>query len=282
VLGGDITGKSIVPLVGQRDGSYRVHYKGRSQVVPASSLPEVMRTIEDGGDYPYVTTEEEYEDIRSDPGRVDKLFSQLRRQRLKEWMDLALAKLSRSDVECYVSPGNDDDKDVDDILRSCESVNFTDGVVLRVGDLFEMASVGWSNPTPWNTPRETSEEDLWRKIEKVASGVKNMDSAIFNLHCPPFDSTLDAAPKLDENLRPVVTAGGAITEPVGSTSVRRAIEEYQPLLGLHGHIHESRGIKKIGRTICVNPGSEYGQGVLNGVIINLTPEKVVSYQFTRG
>jgi hypothetical protein len=64
--------------------------------------------------------------------------------------------------------------------------------------------------------------------------------------------------------------------------VRKAIEKFQPLLGLHGHIHESRSAEKIGRTLCVNPGSEYGEGVMRGVVIELEENKVKDYAFTQG
>ena len=70
--------------------------------------------------------------------------------------------------------------------------------------------------------------------------------------------------------------------PVGATSVRKAIEEYQPLLGLHGHIHESRGVARLGRTICINPGSRYNEGILQGVIIDLEGNCVRNYQLTAG
>jgi len=68
----------------------------------------------------------------------------------------------------------------------------------------------------------------------------------------------------------------------GSKSVRRAIEKYQPLLGLHGHIHESQSVAKIGKTTCINPGSEYGEGVLRGCIVILGDGKIEGYQMTRG
>jgi Icc-related predicted phosphoesterase len=70
--------------------------------------------------------------------------------------------------------------------------------------------------------------------------------------------------------------------PAGSTAVREAIEELQPLVGLHGHIHEGRGETKIGRTLCLNPGSVYSEGVLNGVLLTLADGQVRDYQFTQG
>jgi hypothetical protein len=145
-----------------------------------------------------------------------------------------------------------------------------------------MMSCGYGNMTPWKCPRDLEEDTLLQRIESIASQVKNPSRAIFNLHVPPYDSGLDIAPQLDEDLRPVVTPGiGIMTIPVGSKAVRTLIEKYQPMLGLHGHIHESRGSAKIGRTLCINPGSEYGEGILHGVIIDLD-EKSMSHVMTTG
>ena len=65
-------------------------------------------------------------------------------------------------------------------------------------------------------------------------------------------------------------------------AVRQLIEEYQPLLALHGHIHESRGEARIGRTLCINSGSEYNSGRIHGVTVKLAPDEVVSHQFVIG
>ena len=84
---------------------------------------------------------------------------------------------------------------------------------------------------------------------------------------------IDQAPKLDEKAQVKIRYGSPEMVPVGSKSVRQAMEEYQPLLGLHGHIHESTGLERIGRTLCVNPGSSYMQGMLNAFVIDL-PENL--------
>ena len=77
-------------------------------------------------------------------------------------------------------------------------------------------------------------------------------------------------------------AGGIEMQPVGSTACRETIERYQPLLGLHGHLHESRGTFQLGRTLCINPGSEYSEGVLRGALIELEGGQVKNYQLTTG
>lgn len=105
-----------------------------------------------------------------------------------------------------------------------------------------------------------SEEDLERRIRAVADRLDRSRPAIFVLHSPPYRSTLDDAPQVRNDLTVVTDGGQVVMTPVGSTAVRRVIEEFQPLLALHGHIHESRGAVRIGRTLCINPGSAYGEG----------------------
>jgi len=105
-------------------------------------------------------------------------------------------------------------------------------------------------------------------------------SAIFNIHVPPYKSGLDEAPELDKDLRPVLA--GQSLKPVGSTALRKAIEEAKPLLGLHGHIHEGRGATRIGKTLCINPGSMYEQGTLLGAIVALGKNKIENYVLTSG
>jgi uncharacterized protein len=148
-----------------------------------------------------------------------------------------------------------------------------------------MISLGWSNPTPWDTPRETDEDHLSTMLEEAIAPLEDPQAAIFNIHVPPKDSTLDSCPKLDTSVwppAPVLHAGEPEMHGAGSSAVAEAIRRHQPLLSLHGHIHESSAVNRIGRTICINPGSEYQDAALLGAIVALTPGKVVHYQLTRG
>jgi Icc-related predicted phosphoesterase len=150
---------------------------------------------------------------------------------------------------------------------------------------FPMASCGWSNPTPWNTPRETDEASLETMLEKVIEGVEDFTSAIFNMHVPPYGCTFDDYPKLDWSTdppTPITVSGVAQHAPAGSIAVLNVASKYQPLLLLTGHIHEAMGLIKLGRATEVNPGSEYGEGVLRGCIITLESGKVVGFQMTSG
>jgi Icc-related predicted phosphoesterase len=152
--------------------------------------------------------------------------------------------------------------------------------VVPLDENHEMISSGWSNRTPWNTYREEDEEQLEVRYEAMISELKNPRNAIFNIHVPPYKSGLDEAPELDKNLRPVLA--GQSLKPVGSNALRKVIQETKPLLGLHGHIHEGRGATRIGKTLCINPGSMYEQGTLLGAIVNLGKNKIENYVLTSG
>ncbi|MEM2901959.1 MAG: metallophosphoesterase [Candidatus Bathyarchaeia archaeon] len=282
ILDGDLTGKAIVPIINKGDGSFEADVLGERYLVNRDEAMELENRIRNLGFYPLILSEDELEDLRGSPRKVDKLFEDMMVREIRKWVSLIEQNLKNSGIDCYVLPGNDDRFEIDKELEGSDYIVNPEGRVVDLDGVHEMISSGWSNPTPWNTPREESEEELGRRIEAMASKVKNMENCVFNLHCPPYDTGIDNAPQLDENLRQVVKAGELIMVPVGSKSVRQVIEKYQPLIGLHGHIHESKGARKVGRTLCVNPGSEYQQGTLKGVIVNLDDKGVKSFMFTSG
>jgi len=285
-MGGDITGKTLVPLVEEADGTFRFNFQGQEFAhVPAGRLADNESRIMNAGLYPYRATHSEYEALRSDPAKVAELFDRLMIERLNRWGKLAEENLAGLDVKCYWTGGNDDKQEVLNAVESTEHFVNVDGKVVSLEIGYEMVSLGWSNRTPWKTPRECTENELSAKLEPLIAQLSEPRNAIFNVHVPPFNSTLDDAPKLDESVdppKPVVEGGQQVLIPVGSTSVRAIIEEVQPLLMLCGHIHETKNASNIKRTTCINPGSEYQAGVLRGVLVNLQGEKVLSYQFTSG
>jgi Icc-related predicted phosphoesterase len=284
VCGGDITGKMIVPLVQTGNDAYEAEFLGKTQMAKGEeAAKQLEKSISYAGYYPFRSTKEEMTRLNANPAEVDKLFSDLMRQRVERWIRVAEDKLKGTGINCIITPGNDDRLDIDSAFDASEFVINPEGKVVSIDANHEMISTGYTNITPWNCPRDISEEELGKKIEGMASKVTNMSTCIFNLHCPPYDSNIDSAPKLDKDLKPIVSPGGEMVMiPVGSTSVRTSLEKYQPLLGLHGHIHESRGTAKIGRTLCLNPGSEYGEGILRGALITFENDKVKSYQLTSG
>ena len=284
VLGGDMVGKMIVPLVEQANHSFRANYLGKVYEVNAGEeVQHLEQTLENSGLYPLRVSPEEVKAFDEDKSLVERRFGQLAAERVTTWLQIADERLRGTGIQCYVQPGNDDPYEIDQALKQSDCVKNVDETVVALDADHEMISVGAANQTPWNCPRDLPEEELTRRIEGVAGKLKNPSNALFNLHVPPFDTNLDVAPELDANLTPKLSlSGGFKMTPVGSKAVRAAIEKYQPLVGLHGHIHESRSAQKIGRTMCINPGSEYGEGVLRGVILDLSKQKLESYTFTMG
>jgi Icc-related predicted phosphoesterase len=279
ICGGDMTGKAIVPIVSE-NGHYTVALGGEQQMVPAEQVTEVENNIRRRGYYPLQMSVERLHELDQDPAKRAACFQEVMLDGVDRWMKMAAEKLRGTGVRIFVSPGNDDEMEVDDVIRRAELVELGEGRVVEF-DGFTMISTGWSNPTPWKTHREESEEELTRRIDAMAAEVADPSRAIFNLHCPPFKSGLDEAPAIDADLK--LLHGGRALRPVGSTAVRAAIENRQPLLSLHGHIHESKGAVKIGKTLSINPGSAYEEGMLMGAIIQLDPKKgIKSYQLVNG
>lgn len=281
ILGGDMTGKAVVPFIHDGGTKYRVTLL--EQVFETSTedeLQDMIKRVRSRGYYPYLTNPDEIAELERDPDRVNQIFLQEVLKVLQQWMDLADKKLEGTGMKVYCCPGNDDMDEVDDLIRASRHVVLAEGKVTPLDDVHEMIASGWSNRTPWDTHREEDEDQLKLRYETMICQLRDPRNAVFNIHVPPYRSSLDEAPELDENLRPRM-AGQAL-KPVGSTALRKAIEETQPLLGLHGHIHEGRGATRIGKTLCINPGSMYEQGTLLGAIVKLGKGKIENYVLTTG
>jgi Icc-related predicted phosphoesterase len=283
ILGGDVTGKVVVPLV-DGDGTWRGEIFGEPvEARSEEELAALQKRIRTMGRYDVVLSPEEKAELDADPALLDGIFRRVMRESLERWVALAEERLAPLGVPCFVMLGNDDFEELADVLRGSEVVTYAEDVVAELPGGFELASIGYSTPTPWHTPREVSEEELGRRIDALIAEVKDPEWAVFNFHCPPRDTHLDQAPVLDDELRPTVDASGLKVGSVGSASVRAAIERTAPLLGLHGHVHESPAAQKLGRTVCINPGSDYGDGILRGAIVDLDREKGVRrWQIVQG
>jgi uncharacterized protein len=274
VVGGDITGKFVVPIVEAGGGRWSASFLGIERKVSTPEQLEALRTnIADAGQYDFVTTPDELVTYQGDQARIDALFRRLVIERAEQWMAEADEKLRGTGVRCFVSGANDDFFEVDDVIARSEVVEDPNGTVIELEGGFELMGMGYGNPTPWACPRDIPERELADRIDKTAAGVRDMSRAILSLHVPPLGSGLDIAPKLDEYLRPRVGGAGLEMVPVGSTATRDAIIKYKPMIGLHGHIHESKGIRKLEGTTIANPGSEYGEGVLDGLLVDIDPKK---------
>jgi Icc-related predicted phosphoesterase len=284
VLGGDITGKMIIPIVAETETEWTTTFLGeRLTMRNETEVQAVEKKIRAIGYYTYRAPRKEAEEIKADQAKVDALFSRLMGESVSSWIMLAEERLKGSGIKCYISPGNDDTFAIDSIIQSSDYVVCPEGKVVMIDDQHEMISCGYSNMTPWKCPRDIPEEELGAKIASMVSQAHDMEGCIFNLHCPPYGTTLDNAPKLDKDLNPSVEPGGGFEmAPAGSTAVRDAIQTHQPLLGLHGHIHESKGTFKLGRTLCLNPGSEYAERILRGVLLDVEGSRVKDFMFTSG
>ena len=282
VMGGDLTGKALVPIVREGDGSYVARVIGEQRVArTAEELDEMQKAISTNGMYPLIVDPEEAQALAASSERRDAAFEEALLDELRLWVRFADERLGGTDTRAYVIPGNDDPWSIDEVLASGESVVACDERVEMLGP-HELVSFGYSNRTPWQTPRELDEEEIYLRLKRLVDQLETPERAIFNIHVPPYESSLDTAFEVDEDLRYVMKGGRPHEVPTGSRAVRQIIEETKPLLSLHGHIHESKGVTKIGRTVAINPGSDYGSGHLDGCLVHLEPDRVVNQYLVSG
>jgi Icc-related predicted phosphoesterase len=282
ILGGDMTGKALVPIID--DGGGRWHatlLENRETLVGEERVAEFEQAVIRRGYYPFRVDPDELRALSEDEPRWHAVFEEHMLATVQRWMELADERLAGTSIRCIVCPGNDDQLEVDEVVARANTVELGEGRVLEI-DGYQMVSSGWANRTPWDTYREEDEPQLAQRIGRMVEQLTNpSERTIFSLHCPPYGTGLDDAPELTAEMD-LKDAGHAV-KPVGSTAVRDAIERFQPALSLHGHIHEARGTKRLGRTLCVNPGSSYEQGQLLGVVIDIDGgKKVKKFLLTSG
>ncbi len=282
IMGGDIAGKAVIPII-NRENFYFAPAVAGDRAFTEDELPALERRIRDLGQYPYQTTGEAFAATQQDQQAVDALFLRVMRETLENWLRFAEERLHGKGVRLYVMLGNDDEPALREILAASPfSIDCEDRIV-EVGEGFQMLSCGFANPTPWHSPREMPEQELQRHIEHFAEQLRDPARSVFNLHVPPIRTPIDTAPVIDEHLSPIIQGSSILMGPAGSEAVRAVIERYQPPIALHGHIHESRGVVKLGKTVCINPGSAYGEGVLHGALFELDQRKGLKrYQLTSG
>jgi Icc-related predicted phosphoesterase len=287
VVGGDLTGKVLLPIYPAtgRNGSWMATWRGRAvHLETRAEVDALVRSARDEGAYGYVTTPDEVAAIQASPDLERATFTRLKLDALSGWMDLADQRLADGSIKAVVMAGNDDPPEIDDVLAGARCLEDVGGSVVEIGPGITMASVGESTPTPWHTPRELSDDDLGARVAATVDGLPPGGRTIWNLHMPPHATGIDAAPELDTDLRVQYDAAGEPRmRPVGSRSIKQLIQERQPTLALHGHIHEGRGRYKLGDTVGANPGSQYQDGVLLGVLIRISAARgVQDLAFTAG
>jgi hypothetical protein len=275
----ELTGKFIIPAIKQPDGS--VQFQFRDETVTAKTDAEKKSEESKAanvGNYVLYCTKDEFEGMKSKPGFQDELFKDLVSERLRRWTAMAEEKMKGKVDSVIMIPGNDDEAYIDDVLAESKFITNLEGKVMKLHE-YEMFATGMANMTPWKCPRDVEEDVLEKHLEKLAAQVTDWKHAVIITHCPPYDTAIDKAPKLDAKFNVVYSGGAPVMIPVGSTAVRKIVEKYQPLLGLHGHLHEGKGIDHIGRTTLINSGSEYYKGLLSAALVNLEDDKVKGYMF---
>jgi len=273
IISGDLTGKAIAPIVKIDENRYVTTFFGRDYRIGEDELPALEKDIRRVGYYYLLCSRKEYEDFKADPQQIDRLFDKMMEDTVVNWIHKIEEVLPR-DVRVIMNPGNDDSFVVDEALKRSLRSEYSIGRVMDLDDIHSMVSCEWVNPTPWNSPRECSEQELEKKLRTEIGRVSETSHLVCDFHTPPINTPLDSAPKLGKDLQPKMFLGQPVFEHVGSKAVRKVLEEFQPKLGLHGHIHESAGTCRIGKTTCVNPGSEYIEGIMHGYLLTLTPDKV--------
>ena len=283
VLGGDLTGKAVIPIAEQTNGAFLAFQHGDPiQIDDKSELDEFVKRQGNIGFYPAVMSEAEYQRLRGDPKAQAVLFKKLVLDRVREWANIAAEKLKGTEIPLVAIPGNDDFHEIDDILTKSPHFDFHEMQVCEFKGGYQMLYCGGSTPTPWDTEREYSEAQYVNRFAELLPQVTDMSRCIFNVHVPPFGTALDACPKLDKNLQVVYEMGLPVQTHAGCQTLFEIIREHQPLLGLHGHVHEGRAKINIGKTICINPGSVYPEGILQGAMITLRHDQVSQASLTQG
>ena len=283
VLGGDLTGKAVIPVAEQENGTFLAFQHGESvQINGKSELDDFVKRQGSIGFYPAVMSESEYQGLRTDPDAQAELFKRLVLERVREWVAFAEEKLRGTDIPLVALPGNDDFHEIDEILMRAPHFDFHEMQVCDFKGGYQMLYCGGSTPTPWDTEREYTEEQYVSRFAELIPQVRDMSRCIFNVHVPPLGTALDACPKLDKNLQVVYEMGLPAQIHAGCQTLTDIIREHQPLLGLHGHIHEGRAKINIGKTICINPGSVYPEGILQGAMITLRHGQVAQANLMQG
>lgn len=283
VLGGDLTGKAVIPIAEQEDGSYLTFQHGESvKITDKGELDDFIKRQGNMGFYPTVLSEAEYQQLKDDPDAQAGLFKELVLERVREWSAFAESKLKGTEIPLVAIPGNDDFHEIDEILTQAPHVDFREMQVCDIKGGYQMLFCGGSTPTPWDTEREYSEDQYVGRFAELLPQVRDMGRCIFNVHVPPYGTALDACPKLDDKMQVVYEMGLPAQIHAGCQTLNDIIKEHQPLLGLHGHVHEGRARINIGETICINPGSVYPEGILQGAMITLQEGTIAQTNLTQG
>jgi len=275
IVGGDVTGKAMVPVIHQGGGRYQAHLFGEDKTAATpAELEGLKKSISNVGFYPIVLEQDEAQALEDDPARMGARFEQEMCQRVRDWMKLAEEKLTPNHITLYFMAGNDDLYSIDKVVDEFEHIRNPDMKHFEMDGGYEVVGLSNANLTPWLCARDIDEAELTKKLDEIGSMIQNPEHTIAVLHVPPIGSGLDVCPDLDKNLKIITQGGQVVMKSAGSSAVRAFIEKVQPMLSLHGHIHESPGHFRNGRTLMINAGSEYAEGIMKAAVVNLEDGKV--------
>jgi Icc-related predicted phosphoesterase len=283
IVGGDVTGKAMIPMIHQGKGLYQSYLFGKEYCsISAEELEKTKRDIANVGFYPILLEKDEAEELENSPEKMAIRFEHEMCQRVREWMALAEEKLTPQNMTLYFMAGNDDLSSIDDAIAEFKHIRNPDMNHFEIDGGYEIVGCSSANMTPWKCARDLEEPDLEAKLDKLTGMIERPESTIAVLHVPPYQSGLDTCPELDKNLKIITEGGQVVMKSAGSPAVKAWIEKVQPMLTLHGHIHESPGHVHIGRTLAINAGSEYAEAIMKAAIINLEGQKVKGHLMISG
>src|SRR5487761_1901395 len=217
IMGGDVTGKAVIPLA-ETDGGFQVELFGkREQLHGETEVEQADQRIRANGMYPHRMAPDEIARVSAlSVDQREDWFAEVMLQTFDRWMELAEERLASTDVRCFLMPGNDDPAGVDTSIERAVRVEAFDDRIVEF-DGHQMISLGYSNRTPFDSPRELDEDELYQRVDTLAAQIDDHARSIFNLHVPPYDSTLDTAAELDDDLSVDMSGSEQKQIPVGST-----------------------------------------------------------------
>jgi len=275
MVGGDVTGKAMIPVIHQGGGHYEADLFGEEKrAATPAELQDLQKAISQVGFYPIVLEKDEAEELEGDAAKMGARFEHEMCQRVREWMKLAEEKLGPQKIMLYFMAGNDDLYSIDKVIEEFHSIRDPDMRHFEMDGGYEVVGLSNANLTPWLCARDVEEAELTRKLDELERLIQKPEQTIAVIHVPPFESGLDTCPELDKNLKIITQGGQVVMKSAGSPAVKAFIARVQPMLTLHGHIHESPGHIHSGRTLMINAGSEYAEGIMKAAIINLENGKV--------
>ena len=155
---------------------------------------------------------------------------------MRDWRDVADV-IGRAGVRAVAVPGNVDDPEaIGEHLGGDFVVIHADAV--EVGGLL-IAGVGGGTGFPSLGHPHYTDEHIGEELRRLEERLGNRRVHILLTHTPPYGTKVD-----------VLYSG----EHAGSVNIRKFIEARQPILNACGHVHEARGIDRIGETTIINPG----------------------------